>query len=594
MPRFHHCRPLIAIACLLGLVACGGAAGAGPSTDASLTALVLSAGTLTPAFDPAVDTYSVTLGLVQADIALTPTTGDPSASIEVQGATVASGSGSAPLPMQIGPNPVTVQVTAADGMTQRQYTIVFTRAGGEPQEAYVKASNAESPDNFGWALAISGDTLVVGAPAEFSASTGVDGDQSDNSLQGCGAAYVFVREAGLWVQQAYLKGPTAARNEDFGFSVAISGDTVVIGARREDSNAKGVDGNPFDNTASDAGAAYVFVRTGSTWSQQAYLKASNTEAFDRFGGSVAIAGDTIAVGAIGEDSFSPGVNGGEDDNSFSSSGAAYVFVRSGTTWTQQAYVKASEPQSSDAFGAVVALDGNTLVVSATGEDSSARGIGGDETDNSALSSGAAYVFTRTGTSWSQQAYVKASNTGANDGFGSALALSGDTLVVGAPGEASSAGGIDGDEGDNSANGSGAAYVLVRTAGVWRQTAYLKASNTDAGDRMGGSVAIDGDAVLVGATDESSSGTVVDASETDNSARHAGAAYLFVRTGTAWRQAAYIKSSASDPQDLFGVGVAIDMGTLAIGAHWEDSAATGIGGDHTDNTASNSGAVYVLR
>ena len=129
--------------------------------------------------------------------------------------------------------------------------------------------------------------------------------------------------------------------------MAVSGDTVVVGAHGEDSSATGVNGNQSDNSAADAGAAYVFVRSGTTWSQQAYLKASNTGAGDYFGCSVAVSGDTVVVGAYGEDSSATGVNGNQADNSATDAGAAYVFVRSGTTWSQQAYLKASNTGADD-------------------------------------------------------------------------------------------------------------------------------------------------------------------------------------------------------------------------------------------------------
>ena len=137
-------------------------------------------------------------------------------------------------------------------------------------------------------------------------------------------------------QQAYLKSSNTNAADDFGWSVAISGDTLVVGAFREDSAATGVNGNQNDNSASDAGAAYVFVRSGTSWSQQAYLKASNTNAGDNFGNPVAIYGGTIVVSAPLEDSATTGINGNQSDNSANGAGAVYVFVRSGTTWSEQA------------------------------------------------------------------------------------------------------------------------------------------------------------------------------------------------------------------------------------------------------------------
>jgi hypothetical protein len=174
--------------------------------------------------------------------------------------------------------------------------------------------------------------------------------------------------------------------------MAVSGDTVVIGAYGEDSGATGVDGNQGDNSASRAGAAYVFTRSGVTWSQQAYLKASNTEADDNFGIPVAVSGDTVVIGAYGEDSGATGVDGNQSDNSAEDSGAAYVFTRSGATWSQQAYLKASNTEADDYFGRAAAVSGDTVVVGAYDEDSSATGVGGDQSDNSASASGVAYVF----------------------------------------------------------------------------------------------------------------------------------------------------------------------------------------------------------
>src|SRR5204863_27977 len=157
----------------------------------------------------------------------------------------------------------------------------------------------------------------------------------------------------------------------------------------------------------------VFVRNGTNWVQQAYLKASNTHAGDTFGFSVAVSGDTVVVGAPYESSNALGVNGNQNNNSAMAAGAAYVFVRNGTIWTQQAYRKASNAGAGDCFGLSVAVSGDTVVVGADGEASIAFGLHGDQSSNSAYASGAGYVFVRSGTSWDQQAYLKASNTEAD-------------------------------------------------------------------------------------------------------------------------------------------------------------------------------------
>ena len=221
----------------------------------------------------------------------------------------------------------------------------------------------------------------------------------------------------------------------------------------------GINSNEADNSASDSGALYIFTRSGTAWSQQAYIKASNTETGDLFGISVSISGDTLAVGASGEDSNATGISGIQTDNIAQGSGAAYVFVRSGTAWTQQAYIKPSNTGVFDTFGASVSLSEDVLAVGAYGEDSQATGINSTETDNSATDSGAVYLFGRTDSDWSQQAYVKASNTGGADLFGSSVSISTDTVAVGARWEDSSASGLDGYESDNARPDSGAVYVF---------------------------------------------------------------------------------------------------------------------------------------
>jgi hypothetical protein len=180
---------------------------------------------------------------------------------------------------------------------------------------------------------------------------------------------------------------------------------VVIGAVHDGSGATGVNGDPTPTGNSfDSGAAFVFVRNGTNWSQQAYLKTSNAEGTppfpqgpgDEFGQKVAVSGDTVVVSTPFEDSNATGVNGNQTNNNAGLSGAAYVFVRSGTNWSQQAYLKASNTGSTDAFGISVAVSGDTVVSGAFGEWSSATGVNGNQNDNSAPSSGAAYVFTGLG------------------------------------------------------------------------------------------------------------------------------------------------------------------------------------------------------
>jgi hypothetical protein len=461
------------------------------------------------------------------------------------------------------------------------------------QQAYLKASNTDAGDRFGASVAISGDTVVVGAPNEDSAATGVGGDESSNSASNSGAAYVFTRNGAFWSQQAYLKASNTGANDTFGGAVAIDGDTVVVGALREDSSATGVGGDESNNSGNGSGAVYVFTRSGATWTQQAYLKASNTGNGDGFGSSVAIDGDTVAVGAWVEASSATGVNGNQADNSAPSAGAVYVFTRNGASWAQQAYLKASNTGSGDRFGTKVAIDGDTVVVGARREDSSAVGVNGNEADESAADSGAAYVFTRSGTTWTQQAYLKASNTQTDDVFGTSVDVDGDTVVVGATRESSNATGVNGNQADESAPSAGAVYVFERTGATWSQQAYLKASNTDPDDAFGSGVAIDGNLLIVGASSEDSNSTFVDGNEFDNSSIDAGAAYVFARNGSVWVQANYLKSEGVSPSDLFGDVVALDGTTVVVGVGNEDGSGTGVNGNPWDNFTDASGAAYVF-
>lgn len=370
------------------------------------------------------------------------------------------------------------------------------------QQAYLKASNTDGDDRFSTTVALDGDTLVVGANREDSRAAGINGNQADNSGNNVGAVYIFVSSGGVWTQQAYLKASNPDDSDNFGSSVSINGNTIVVGAPGEDSNATGVNGDQSDNSSSGNGAAYVFVRSGTTWTQQAYLK-SSTAGSKGFGNSVAIDEDTLAIGASSENSASTGINGSETGTGAPISGAVYIFTRSGTTWSQQAYIKASNAESADEFGASVALNGDTLAVGAPGEDSAATGIGGNQGDNSVSARGASYVFTHSGSTWSQQAYVKASNTSGAANFGHSVSLAGNTMAVGSP-------------------GTDTTYVFTRSAGVWTQEALLQGTNTENGDLFGSSVTLTGNTLVVGAHLEDSATTGIDGDGTNNTEFNSGA------------------------------------------------------------------------
>ncbi|MBI4888109.1 MAG: integrin [Acidobacteria bacterium] len=516
------------------------------------------------------------------------------------------------------------------------------------QVAYIKASNAEAYDYFGDgggnqghngnSIAVSGDggTMAVGAPYESGGSRGINGNQTDNAAYASGAVYVFARRDGGWLQQAYIKASNTDQSDHFGAAVALSrdGNTLAVAAPWESSAATGVNGNQNDNSLRQAGAVYIFARSGRTWTQQAFLKASNTGRAgeggapgdgDQFGYSVALSGDgnTLAAGAISEDSAAQDVNGNQQDDSQQSAGAVYVFTRAGTAWTQQAYFKGSHLQAGDMLGFAVALsfDGSTLVTSAFDERGSGRTINGPR-DNTAGGAGALYVFARRAGAWTQEAYIKGSRTEATDQLGYAVAISddGNTVAAGAGDEDCLTPGVNppGCDNDSPPRGAaniwvGAAYVFVRSGTTWTEQAFIKASNPRPYSSFGVRLALsgDGNTLAVTAYLEDSAGQGVRAPERQpllivdhldpwrehrNQAEESGAAYVYTRTGTAWTARAYVKGSNTEAGDEFGSAVALsgDGRLMAVGAHNEDGGARGTdGGSQADNSAEDSGAVYVF-
>ena len=331
--------------------------------------------------------------------------------------------------------------------------------------------------------------------------------RDDDNGNDSGSAYVFTRSGTTWSQQAKLTATDGAANDTFGGNVALSGDTAVIGSLGDDDDVNGV----------DSGSAYVFTRSGTSWSEQAKLTAADGAAGDEFGYSVAILGDTAVIGAA------------RDDDKGKDSGSAYVFTRSGTSWSQQAKLTAADGAAGDVFSISVALSGDTAV------------IGADLNDEKGDNSGAAYVFTRSGSTWSQQAKLTADDGAAGDLFGIRVALSGVTAVIGAA--------RDDDKGDN----AGAAYVFIRSGTRWSQRAKLTADDGAANDRFGTRVAVSGNTAVIGA--------ILDDDNSDNS----GSAYVFTQSGTTWSQRAKLTAADSAADDVFGWSVALAGDTVLIGA-----------------------------
>jgi len=410
----------------------------------------------------------------------------------------------------------------------QKYTHIISEVS---QQQKLLASDPASNDAFGNAVAMSadGNTFIVGANFEST---------SPNTNQG--AAYVYIRSGTTWTQQAKLLASDVASNDyQFGESVSLSadGNTAIIGAALETTSPNSVNG-----------AAYIFTRSGTTWTQQAKLLASDRATYDYFGWSVSLSldGDTALIGAWAEDTSS------NSDN-----GAAYVFTRSAGIWTQQAKLLASDPASSDQFGESVFLSGdsNTAIVGAKNNSTSPN------TNN-----GAAYVFTRSGTTWTQQAKLLTSDRVDSDLFGESVALStnGNVALICSRFE------------DTSPNSNqGAAYVFIRSGTTWTQQAKLLASDRADSDFFGTSAALsaDGNIAVVGVSSEDTSPNI-----------NQGAAYVFIRSGTTWIQQAKLLASDAAGGDGFGQSVAISGGgtTILVGANNEDT---------SPNT--NNGAAYVF-
>lgn len=316
---------------------------------------------------------------------------------------------------------------------------LFTRSeSGWSYTTHIQPNNADAFRFFGFSVAIDGDDMIIGAPKYF----------FHDSI---GSAYVFHRQGNVWVQQAELIPNDGQADDQFGISVGIWNDVAVVGAW--------TDSTPI----SKAGSAYVFRRFGSQWVQEQKLTADDAQANDAFGSSVSIAGDTLAVGAI------------SDDDRGSAAGAVYMFLRSGTSWSQQAKLTASDGEAFDSFGYSVSMSGERVLV-------------GSPFDNSPLSdAGSAYVFRRDGSTWVQEAHLFASDAAGGERYGRSVSMDGFHLVVGASRDSNERG-----------FQAGSAYFYSRVAGLWVGETKLVPPQLHASDWAGFSVAIDEQSVALGA------------------------------------------------------------------------------------------------
>ncbi|MBX3290498.1 MAG: VCBS repeat-containing protein [Acidobacteria bacterium] len=456
---------------------------------------------------------------------------------------------------------VIVGATFGDGnVTDSGAAYIFTRSGGVwTEQQKLTASDGAGADWFGTTVSINNDTAITGAPfdddagnnsgsayvftrtgtnwteqqkltapdggvnAQFGRSVSVSGDTAiagspgDNSARG--SAYVFTRTGTNWTQQQKLTALDGEGGDIFGWSVAISGDTAIVGAR-------------LDNTpTSRAGSAYVFLRTGTNWTEQQKLTASDGEGGDELGVSVSISGDTAIAGAYFDDSLL----GSQD------AGSAYVFTRSGTNWTEQQKLSADDSAEHDYFGNSVSVSGDTAIIGAARHDN----VNG-------INAGSAYVFIKTGTTWTRLQNLLASDGAADDVFGISVAISGDTAIIGAPGD------------DDNGSESGSAYIVTRNGGQWTEMQKLTASDGAAGDSFGTSVSISGDTAIVGSMQDDDAGT------------NSGSVYIFTRSGGVWTQQQKLTASDGAAGDSFGTSVSISGDTAIVGSRLDDYAGTDSG------------------
>lgn len=416
----------------------------------------------------------------------------------------------------------------------------------------------------------------------------------------------------LWAIQAYAKAAQVNSSDEFGYSIAVDGDTMVVGIPSEDSGSTIVingTGSSNNEAEANAGAAYVFKRSGESWVQQAYLKASNARAGAKFGVSVAISGDTIIVGSPGESSNSQSViNGGSSDTDTSalSSGAAYVFKRNlSGQWAQESYLKAANNASQIKFGSSVAISGDSVVVGAPEENGGSEVVTNNlpvPVASTVTKNGAAYTFERSGSIWTAKSYLKPAKAYSPTEFGTSVAIHGDTIVVGAIKETNDQWGVVNGapavfNGGSKAQ-SGAAYVFKRTSGDWGVQAYIKAPNGGEGNLFGNAVSVYGDIIAIGASNEDSNSNTISQSVTyDNGLTNSGAVYIFSRSGSTWSYDAIIKAGNSHAQALFGYSVSLGVDALVVGAYSERSNQTTVtngGTSSTDTSVSNAGAGYIYR
>jgi hypothetical protein len=435
-------------------------------------------------------------------------------------------------------------------------TYMFKQTAGTwAQQQKIVATRWGTPapnDFFGYSVAIDGDYAIVGAWAEDEDASGL------NTLTSAGSAYIFKRNGATWALQQKIVAADRAALDQFGYSVAISGDYALVSAYFDDEDASG------GATLNFAGSCYIFKQTAGVWSQQQKIVAADRAANDNFGFSVGISGDYAVIGAYNESEDASGAA------TLASAGSAYIFKQTAGVWSQQQKIVASDRAAGDLFGYSAAISGDFVIVGAFAEDEDAAGA------NTLSNPGSAYIFSQTAGVWSQQQKLVPADRFDQDQFGSSVAIDGDYAIVGAYNEDENA------SGTATLNAAGSAYIFKQTAGSWSQQQKIVAADRAADDYFGYNVDIDGDYAIVGAYAESE----------DTSGRAtlagAGSAYLFKQTAGTWAQQQKIVSTDRAANDAFGIAVGISGDYAISGAYTEDEDANGL------NNISNAGSAYIFQ
>lgn len=505
------------------------------STDATLETLVLDSGTLIPVFQSEQLEYSVDISALKSSVKVTPGQANPNAHIQVNGVNLTADQPSSVIALTGNTTVITVVVTAADGSTQKTYTINAQHlAGGAfAQTAYLKATRPSAGAGFGGGVAVSGDTLAIGAPEE-----------SFRGLSQAGAVYLFKRTGGKWQFSLRLQAPDPVSKQLFGQSLALKGDTLAIGSS----------GDSSELTLS--GSVFVYHRENGRWQIQNrnidQIKATPVALGHRFGYNVVLSDERhLAVASLRSIAF-PG------------SGGVYVFAYDGNQWKQDAHIWADHFGASDRYGHSIDLEGNRLAIGSFAPDAEC-------TSPTNTDAGSVHIYERDNGNWKLAEVLHAFQPDRGDRFGFSVDLDGDRILVGAPCE---------DGQNNSQTQQGAAYEFTQNRGQWTERFKFVAPDASAHSLFGDTVALAGSTAMIGASFQGHPPTSA-----------AGKIYLFNSQGSGqWTFNNTLQPGNPGDGDRFGLNLSYADGVLLMGAPGEDSRSTAV---PLDNSVNNAGAAYVF-